>query len=274
MNDIKIIIAGEGGQGIQTMAKVISSYAGNLNYHISYIPSFGVEQRGTPSVAFITLSKEKEINYPRFDKADYAIIMQQRALKSVEQYICKETKVIFDSSSVDAKSLNRDHGQFFAIPAIELSIDKFVPKAFNVMMLGKIASLLMFPKKDFWRQIENSLIKKLKDEKLKKSYFNAFIFGYDFALEKDDFTLAKFFPNNTEVVLKGHGKIGRIIPSRCKSCGICHEKCPVKAISYGETLGAFAGPTPEVDLEKCIACGNCQRFCPDAAIYIKKEKEL
>ena len=88
----KIILAGEGGQGIQTIAKVITEVAAEQGLDVSYIPVFGVEQRGTPSVAFIILSHEK-IYYPRFDSADYAIILQKRAVASVLAYINKKTKV-------------------------------------------------------------------------------------------------------------------------------------------------------------------------------------
>lgn len=271
---IKIVIAGEGGQGVQTMAKVISSFASALGYYVTYIPSFGVEQRGTPSIAFITIDKMEDISYPRFDKANYLILMQQRAFKSIKRYIANDTKIIFDSSSVDHKCFNKRVGEYFGIPAIEISRDKFIPQSFNIMLLGKIASLLLFDKKEFFKSIELVLKKKIKDEKTKKSYFNAYIFGYNFVFENEKFTKARFFPDDNEIALKGHSKVGRIIPNRCKSCGICIEKCPVKALKFGETLGVFANPVPEVDLEKCIACGNCQRFCPDSAIFIKKVSSL
>ena len=59
----------------------------------------------------------------------------------------------------------------------------------------------------------------------------------------------------------------------CTGCGTCIEKCPVKALSFGEDLGVFAFPVTKIDLEKCIVCGNCRRFCPDGAIGVDKNSK-
>jgi len=74
--------------------------------------------------------------------------------------------------------------------------------------------------------------------------------------------------------MKGFGKTAYINPKSCKGCSICVEKCPVKALAFGDTLGVYATPVPDIDLEKCIACGNCKRFCPDAAIKVDKDKKV
>ena len=59
----------------------------------------------------------------------------------------------------------------------------------------------------------------------------------------------------------------------CKGCGLCIEKCPVKAISYDErNLGVYATPSVSVDTEKCIYCGICETICPDCALRVEKEK--
>jgi 2-oxoglutarate ferredoxin oxidoreductase subunit gamma len=76
-----ILLAGEGGQGIQTIAKVFVDAAAK-DHFVTYLPAFGVEQRGTPSVAYLTLSS-REISYPRFQSADYVVILQKRAVKEV-----------------------------------------------------------------------------------------------------------------------------------------------------------------------------------------------
>ena len=53
-NDLtKIVISGEGGQGIQTIAKVLAESFKDSGFYVSYIPQFGPEQRGAPSISFI-----------------------------------------------------------------------------------------------------------------------------------------------------------------------------------------------------------------------------
>ncbi len=55
----------------------------------------------------------------------------------------------------------------------------------------------------------------------------------------------------------------------CKSCGLCIEICPVKAIKFTEEeLGYHGNPAIKVDMKKCIACGNCERICPDCAVKV------
>ncbi|HOX41033.1 MAG TPA: 2-oxoacid:acceptor oxidoreductase family protein [bacterium] len=271
MKRLKLLLAGEGGQGIQTIAKVISDLAAASGIQVSYIPSFGVEQRGTPSVAFLIFDS-KVINYPRFDAADYAIILQERAIPAVSGYLTPNTKVIFDSSTIQHTALPKKCLKPTAIPATKYAYEQFTPRAFNIIITGHIAKILGISLNDAWAVIEKTLGKKFKTEKIKVANHQALIFGYDAVLEQKEFTKPTYTPSHETIVVKGFGKHGMIVPERCKGCGICIEKCPVGALTFSSVLGVYATPVPEVDLEKCIACGNCFRFCPDAAIVIEKDK--
>lgn len=276
MSQIKLLLTGEGGQGIQTIAKIVSDAAVNSGYNVSYIPSFGVEQRGTPSVAFLVISRD-EINYPRFDVADYVVILQKRAISVASKYVSSHTKVIFDSSTIFAKDLPKKSVLIFGTPATKYAYEKFTPRAFNVIVTAKLSKMLNLSHEKTWESVEKNLLKKLKDKKIKKANEDAYNFGRDLVFEVDKFSEPTFMPSTEKCLYSGSGKSAEILPECCKGCGICIEKCPVKALSFGKTLGVFATPIPEIDLEKCIACGNCTRFCPDAAISvvkdIKKESE-
>ena len=91
-------------------------------------------------------------------------------------------------------------------------------------------------------------------------------------LENKRFSKAEFDVANEIVVKRNSERTAVIIPKLCKGCGICIEKCPVGALSFGENLGVYGTPTPDIEIDKCIACGNCQRFCPDSAIKVEKKK--
>jgi len=271
MSTVKIIVAGEGGQGIQTIAKVITNTAAREKQNVSYIPSFGVEQRGTPSIAFITLSDD-EIYYPRFNIADIVIVLQKRALLAVDQNIDpNKTKVIFDSSTIDS-DLVKKYAHSFGIPATKVAQENFTAKSFNLIVLGKLCRLLNFNPKDVWLEVEHSLGKKLKDPKIAEASKKAFEAGLNSIFEVKKFSNASFSPATGSIISKGYDKTAEISPERCKGCGICIMKCPVGALKFSDTLGVFATPIPEIDLEKCIACGNCLRFCPDGAIAVSKDK--
>lgn len=270
MKEIKILLTGEGGQGIQTIAKVISEAAANSGYEVTYIPSFGVEQRGTPSTAFITISGNT-VYYPRFDVADYVIILQKRAIHVAKEFISPNTKIIFDSSTINALALPKLSTLLFATPATKYAYERFTPKVFNIIITAKLARILNLDKNKTWKAVVDVLGKKFNDEKIKKANTDAFEFGWGLVFEVDNFTQPSYSPSTKSVLSKGFGKNAEIVPARCKGCGICIEKCPVKALKFGTTLGVFATPTPEIDLEKCIACDNCNRVCPDGAINVRKQ---
>ena len=271
MNRTNIIIAGEGGQGVQTIAKIITEAVFATGLAVSYMPSFGVEQRGAPSVAFITIHN-KPIRYPKFEIADIVFIMQSRAIKAAAKYINPNTTVIFDSSAMSPNDLPHNAAKVFGMPAIKYSNEKYENKASNMIVLGVLASKLKLDKKIVWENVEKKLGKKFKNESIRALNNDAFEFGYDLVLEKDDFSKAEFKTKHRELIYKNDTKTARIVPARCKGCGICVEKCPVGALSFGENLGVFATPVPQIDIEKCIVCGNCTNFCPDSAVCVIKNK--
>ena len=59
MSRTKIVLAGEGGQGVQSIAKILVEAGYEAGKQILYIPNFGVEQRGGVSIAFCQISDEK-----------------------------------------------------------------------------------------------------------------------------------------------------------------------------------------------------------------------
>ena len=86
MSDLKrIMLAGEGGQGVQSVALILSEAAYKAGKQVMYIPNFGVEQRGGVSVAFMQISSEV-IGSPKFDDADIIVALSDRAVKRVQMY--------------------------------------------------------------------------------------------------------------------------------------------------------------------------------------------
>jgi len=270
MKSTKILLAGEGGQGVQTIAKILAESSLQAGLQSSYIPSFGVEQRGAPSIAYVIVSRET-ISYPRFDVADYIVVLQKRAIPSIADSISHITKVIFDSSTISVHDLPRKSVHIFGIPATRYAYENFTPKNFNLIIAGKICHIINLPLSTGWKTAWSMLAHKFKNAEAESASTDAFAFGYNSVFEVKQFSDASFCPATQKIISLGHGKKGEIVPTRCKGCGLCIEKCPVRALKFSQTLGLFATPTPEVDLEKCIACGNCRRFCPDGAINIEKD---
>ena len=271
---MKIVIAGEGGQGIQTIAETLA-YASHLSgLQASILPQFGVEQRGTPSVAFIVVDNE-QINSPRFFVADLVVILRSRAIESVQSYVNPHTTVVFDSSTINRHDLPKSARKYLGIPATRIAKKNYILKVFNVIVLGAILKLVL--KEDqqiFWEALTKFLGKKfVQDPKIKTLNKDALNEGLNFIFETSNYSLPIFSAATRTIIQKGSGKTAKIEPNMCKGCGICIEKCPVQALSFSEDIGFFGNVVPKVDLEKCILCQNCYTFCPDTAISVKKDSK-
>ena len=59
---------------------------------------------------------------------------------------------------------------------------------------------------------------------------------------------------------------------RCKSCGVCVEACPKKALAVGRQLNASGYEVVERDPDRCVLCNICGIVCPDVAIGVIERK--
>ena len=100
MNKVtKITLAGEGGQGVQSIAEILAEAANSQGKYALYIPNFGVEQRGGVSIAYVQIS-DKQIGSPKFTKADILIPLSPRAVKRTQNQAGKDTIYIYDNSLI------------------------------------------------------------------------------------------------------------------------------------------------------------------------------
>ena len=147
---MKILFAGEGGQGVQLAAEVLTYAAFLENKNASLIPNFGVEQRGGVSIVFVKIEGG---NYPKFDKADILAVFCDRALERVQRYVGSQTKIILGPAVMtvyDTKRLIKvnDNG----LPVI----------VWNILVLGKIIELT--------KVVSRTCVIKSLEERLKEKF--------------------------------------------------------------------------------------------------------
>lgn len=102
---IKVALAGEGGQGVQSIAEILAEAANDEGKNALYIPNFGVEQRGGVSIAFVQIS-DGAIGAPKFQKADILIPLSPRSVKRTRMYAGEDTIYIYDNSLVQEGEVN------------------------------------------------------------------------------------------------------------------------------------------------------------------------
>ena len=135
-NVIKIALAGEGGQGGQSVAQIMTNAANDAGKEALYIPNFGVEQRGGVSIAFCQISDEK-IGAPKFETGDIVIALSDRAVVRCQQYVGPGTIFVYEASieGVD-EFLPKNAKKVLAIPALKIAKEELHPRVFNVIILG------------------------------------------------------------------------------------------------------------------------------------------
>lgn len=135
---IKIVVAGEGGQGVQAVAEILAEAAYEEGRQALYIPNFGVEQRGGVSIAFLQIG-DQPIGAPKFQTGDIVVALSGRAVVRTRQYVGPQTILVYDNlAEVKEEDLPRQAAQILSIPAVETAKKELHPRVFNVMILGAV----------------------------------------------------------------------------------------------------------------------------------------
>jgi 2-oxoglutarate ferredoxin oxidoreductase subunit gamma len=141
MSLVRIALAGEGGQGVQSIAEILAEAAYNTNQQALYIPNFGLEQRGGVSIAFIQFS-DTRIGAPKFHKADVVVALSERAVSRTLVYSGPETLYVYDSGfKIRPDELPRVAKKIIGIPAIETANKELHPRVFNIIIMGAVIGL-------------------------------------------------------------------------------------------------------------------------------------
>ena len=134
MSRTKIVLAGEGGQGVQSIAKILVEAGYEAGKQVLYIPNFGVEQRGGVSIAFCQIADES-IGEPRFAKGDILIMLSDRAIDRCEAYVSENSTVVYDTS-VCTKKPQVKCKQVIGVDANKIANEKLSARVFNIIILG------------------------------------------------------------------------------------------------------------------------------------------
>ncbi len=61
----------------------------------------------------------------------------------------------------------------------------------------------------------------------------------------------------------------------CKGCGMCIERCPVKALEQSDKLNRRGVYPPRLkENNSCNYCRLCELICPDFAITVIPDEDL
>lgn len=152
----KLLLAGDGGQGVQTIADIICHAAFAKGLQVSHIPNYGLEQRGGVSLSYIKID-DKKIGYPKFLQPDILVVISSQARERVKKYLDKNVKVLdvidFQKELIDKKISPKNLNIFFLV---ELSK---VLEAEGILSTSEIFTVAekKLSKKANWEEIKNFL---------------------------------------------------------------------------------------------------------------------
>ncbi len=135
----ELIIAGFGGQGVLSMGKILA-YSGVMeDKEVSWMPSYGPEQRGGTSNVTVIISDER-ICSPIISKYDTAIVLNQQSLDKFESTVKPGGLLIYDPNGITHEPTRKDIN-IYKIAATEKAQEMGISKVFNMVVLGGFLKL-------------------------------------------------------------------------------------------------------------------------------------
>jgi 2-oxoglutarate ferredoxin oxidoreductase subunit gamma len=130
----EILISGFGGQGVLSMGKILV-YSGLMQgQEVSWLPSYGPEQRGGTANVTVIVSDEK-ISSPILNQYDTVIVLNQPSLDKFESKVKSGGVLIFDPNGFKKFPTRKDIN-IYMIEATEFAYKNDMVKTLNMMILG------------------------------------------------------------------------------------------------------------------------------------------
>lgn len=135
----ELIIAGFGGQGVLSMGKILAYAALMDNLEVTWMPSYGPEQRGGTANVTVIIS-DSEISSPMLDNYDTAVILNQQSLDKFESKVKPGGTLIYDSYGIHTHPTRTDIN-IYRIDAMEATFEMTNAKAYNMVVLGALLKI-------------------------------------------------------------------------------------------------------------------------------------
>lgn len=140
-NDVlsKIVFAGFGGQGVLMAGYALAYAAMSEDKYVTYLPSYGAEQRGGTANCTVSISDE-EIASPIASAPDCAVVMNQPSLVRFRNQVAPSGKLLLNTTLVSG-TVERDDVDVFHIPATKMAEKMGNIRMTNMVILGGFLSI-------------------------------------------------------------------------------------------------------------------------------------
>jgi 2-oxoglutarate ferredoxin oxidoreductase subunit gamma len=139
MPSYEIIIAGFGGQGVLFLGEVLARAAMCEGREITWLPSYGPEQRGGTANCTVVISDEP-IGSPVVADPSILIVLNRPSLDRFEPQVRPGGMIVYDSTMVTRAPIRTDVSAV-AVPATAVASDLGSARVANVVLLGALLAI-------------------------------------------------------------------------------------------------------------------------------------
>ncbi len=153
----EIIAAGFGGQGVLSMGKILA-YSGLMDdKEVTWMPSYGPEQRGGTANVTVILSDDR-ISSPVLDTYDIVVALNQQSLDKFGPKVKPGGILIYDTNGIH-KHPDRSDIKVLPIGAMDAALDLGNTKAYNMIVLGALLEAMDYkiPMENVLKGLKKSL---------------------------------------------------------------------------------------------------------------------
>ena len=140
MSTTQFLFSGFGGQGILFAGKFMAYKGLTEGKQVSWLPSYGPEMRGGTASCSVIVSDEP-VGSPIVSKPDVLIAMNLPSLDKFESTVAPGGIIFMDSTLIE-RDVTRTDVTVYKGPATRLASENGMPTLANMILLGKILSVL------------------------------------------------------------------------------------------------------------------------------------
>jgi len=134
--DLRMRVAGFGGQGVLTLGYVLAEAGMEAGYEVSWLPSYGPEMRSGTSNCHVRLSNEP-ISSPLVSRPNVLLALNEPSLRKFLPEVESGGIVLYNSDTLPADCVRSDL-RMVAKPFSGLADQLGDPKVGNIVMLGAL----------------------------------------------------------------------------------------------------------------------------------------
>lgn len=199
--ELKVVIGGEAGQGIQTISSIMSKFFLRSGYYVFTEQSYQSRIRGGHNFTQLRISTEP-ISSPD-NGIDILVALNEETINLHREEVSSDGIIIYDSELIKSVDANK---VFFGVPLQRIAVEKAKTKlAVNSSACGVLVGLL---DGDF--SILETLIKEqFKDPDVGERNVLSAKAGYEIGKAKNDFSFkTPFLSNNNRLLIDGGSAVG------------------------------------------------------------------